>query len=67
MTLSIPAQWRQRQEGRHLGFPALAVSLDGHQHYETAAAVTCAILRGLTREPLRTGRILNVSTSPICR
>lgn len=22
-------------EGRHLGFPALAVSLDGHKHYDT--------------------------------
>jgi 5'-nucleotidase len=32
-------------EGRHLGFPALAVSLDGHKHYDTAAAVTCSILR----------------------
>lgn len=28
-------------EGRHLGFPALAVSLNGHQHYDTAAAITC--------------------------
>nr|WP_084911781.1 5'/3'-nucleotidase SurE [Rouxiella badensis] len=26
-------------EGRHLGYPALAVSLDGHQHYDTAAAI----------------------------
>lgn len=34
-------------EGRHLGFPALAVSLDGHKHYDTAAAVTCSILRAL--------------------
>ncbi|EHD00356.1 hypothetical protein LTSEWAN_4469, partial [Salmonella enterica subsp. enterica serovar Wandsworth str. A4-580] len=25
-------------EGRHLGFPALAVSLNGYQHYDTAAA-----------------------------
>jgi 5'/3'-nucleotidase SurE len=24
-------------EGRHLGFPALAVSLNGHTHYDTAA------------------------------
>ncbi|AUY26357.1 MAG: 5'/3'-nucleotidase SurE [Mixta calida] len=48
-------------EGRHLGLPALAVSLDGHQHYATAAAVTCAILQGLQREPLRTGRILNIN------
>ncbi|VTQ20864.1 stationary phase survival protein SurE [Escherichia coli] len=45
-------------EGRHLGFPALAVSLDGHKHYDTAAAVTCSILRALCKEPLRTGRIL---------
>jgi 5'-nucleotidase len=48
-------------EGRHLGFPALAVSLNGHQHYDTAAAVTCSILRALSREPLRTGRILNIN------
>ncbi len=48
-------------EGRHLGLPALAVSLDGHQHYNTAAVVTCSLLRALQREPLRTGRILNVN------
>ncbi|MDU6454570.1 MAG: 5'/3'-nucleotidase SurE, partial [Enterobacter hormaechei] len=48
-------------EGRHLGFPALAVSLNGHTHYDTAAAVTCSILRALGREPLRTGRILNIN------
>ena len=48
-------------EGRHLGLPALAVSLNGHQHYETAAAVTCSILRALQCEPLRTGRILNIN------
>lgn len=48
-------------EGRHLGFPALAVSLNGLTHYETAAKVTCAILRALTQEPLRTSRILNIN------
>ena len=48
-------------EGRHLGFPALAVSLDGHQHYDTAAIITCRLLRALAREPLRTGKILNVN------
>ncbi|BDH44795.1 5'/3'-nucleotidase SurE [Salmonella enterica subsp. enterica serovar Choleraesuis] len=48
-------------EGRHLGYPALAVSLNGHQHYDTAAAITCQLLRALNREPLRTGRILNVN------
>lgn len=48
-------------EGRHLGLPALAVSLNGHQHYDTAAAVTCSLLRALMQRPLRTGRILNVN------
>lgn len=48
-------------EGRHLGLPALAVSLNGYTHYDTAAKVTCAILRALLREPLRTGRILNIN------
>lgn len=48
-------------EGRHLGLPALAVSLDGHQHYETAAVVTCSLLRALLRQPLRTSRILNIN------
>ena len=48
-------------EGRHLGFPALAVSLNGHQHYATAAAVTCRLLRALQQKPLRTGKILNIN------
>lgn len=48
-------------EGRHLGLPALAVSLNGHQYYATAAAITCRILRALQREPLRTGKILNIN------
>ena len=43
------------------GFEVLAVSLDGHKHYDTAAAVTCSILRALCKEPLRTGRILNIN------
>lgn len=47
-------------EGRHLGYP-LAVSLNGHQHYDTAAAVTCRLLRALQRKPLRTGKILNIN------
>lgn len=48
-------------EGRHLGLPALAVSLNGHQHYDTAAAITCRILRALQSEPLRTGKVLNIN------
>lgn len=48
-------------EGRHLGFPALAVSLNGETHYQTAASITCMLLRALTRHPLRSGRILNIN------
>ncbi|MDR0806474.1 MAG: 5'/3'-nucleotidase SurE [Enterobacteriaceae bacterium] len=48
-------------EGRHLGLPALAVSLDGHRYFDTAAEVTCRLLRALAQEPLRTSRILNVN------
>lgn len=48
-------------EGRHLGFPALAVSLNGSQHYETAAQVTCRLLRLLTQDPLGSGKILNIN------
>lgn len=44
-------------EGRHLGLPALAVSLSGQQHYATVAVVTCA----LSLKPLHTGRILNIN------
>src|SRR5476649_256709 len=43
-------------EGRHLGLPALAVSLNGTQHYATALTVVCRLLRALTGEPLRTGK-----------
>lgn len=48
-------------EGRHLGFPALAVSLNGYKHYDTAAIVTSRLLRALQREPLRTSKILNIN------
>ncbi|NIG62984.1 MAG: 5'/3'-nucleotidase SurE [Serratia symbiotica] len=48
-------------EGRHLGLPALAVSLNGQQHYTTAAIITCRILQALQRAPLRTGKILNIN------
>lgn len=52
-------------EGRHLGVPALAVSLNGYQHYDTAAAVTCTLLPALAREPLRNRRILNINVPDI--
>jgi 5'-nucleotidase len=52
-------------EGRHLGFPALAVSLDGDTHYETAAAVASCILRKLSSHALRTSKILNINVPDI--
>ncbi len=48
----------RRGDGRSSSrLPALAVSLNGYQYYDTAAAVTCALLRGVAGELLRTGRI----------
>lgn len=45
--LSIPGTiTAAAMEGRHLGFPALAVSLDGHKHYDTAAASDLSYLTG---------------------
>jgi 5'-nucleotidase len=52
-------------EGRHLGFPALAVSLNGYQHYDTAAAVTCTILRALAASRCVPGGS-STSTCRIC-
>ncbi|MFV9997601.1 MAG: 5'/3'-nucleotidase SurE [Arsenophonus endosymbiont of Dermacentor nuttalli] len=48
-------------EGRHLGLPALAVSLNGKTHYQTAAEVTCHLLNLLQKTPLRAGNILNIN------
>lgn len=48
-------------EGRHLGLPALAISLDGTSHFATAASVTCQLLLALQRLPLRMGRVLNIN------
>lgn len=52
-------------EGRHLGFPAIAVSLNGETHYDTAAEITCRLLAMLQRVPLRAGNILNVNVPDI--
>lgn len=50
-------------EGRFLGYPAVAVSLVGHdgKHFETAARVTVQILQQLWRSPLPPNTILNVN------
>ena len=52
-------------EGRHLGLPAVAVSLDGRQHYETAARVVCELLPKLYGELLNPREILNINVPDI--
>ncbi len=50
-------------EGRHLGFPAIALSMNSHHpaHYATGAAVAQTLLRELARHPLPADTILNVN------
>jgi len=51
-------------EGRFLGFPALAVSLAGHQaplHFETAVKVVLSLIGRLNTDPLPRDTILNVN------
>lgn len=48
-------------EGRHMGMPAVAVSLVGHQHFETAAAVIVKLIKRLKDFPLPQDQILNVN------
>ncbi|MFB0953620.1 MAG: 5'/3'-nucleotidase SurE [Aeromonadaceae bacterium] len=48
-------------EGRHLGLPAMAVSLVGSQHFASAAHYACRLVQGLMRRPLPSDQILNVN------
>lgn len=50
-------------EGRHLGHPALAVSLCSKkdQRFETAAQLSCDIIDKLLSHPLQTNQILNIN------
>lgn len=48
-------------EGRFLGLPALAVSLVGHEHYDTAARVALHIIERLQADPLPADTILNIN------
>ncbi|WP_152207051.1 5'/3'-nucleotidase SurE [Marinobacter changyiensis] len=54
-------------EGRHLGLPAIAVSLvnNGHFHYQTAARVVQTLLRYETPVPLGARCILNVNVPDV--
>lgn len=48
-------------EGRYLGLPAIAVSLDGRQHYESAAKIVCDLIPKLYGEMLGSREIININ------
>ena len=48
-------------EGRHLGLPAIAVSLDGRLHYETAARVVCDLIPKLHPQLLNKHEVININ------
>lgn len=54
-------------EGRHMGMPAIAVSLVGQAelHYQTAAIVTASIIKRLKTHPLPADQILNINVPDI--
>lgn len=52
-------------EGRYLGLPAIAVSLDGRQHYESAARVVCELIPRLHGQILQRREILNINVPDI--
>ena len=54
-------------EGRHLGLPAIAVSLAGHdeEHFATAAYVTVQVIKKLKSQPLPSDQILNINVPAI--
>jgi 5'-nucleotidase len=54
-------------EGRHMGMPAIAVSLVGknEEHYRTAAIVTSKIIKRLHTHPLPADQILNINVPDI--
>ena len=50
-------------EGRHMGMPAIAVSLVSKQgqHFETAAVVTAKVIQRLQSHPIAADQILNIN------
>ncbi len=54
-------------EGRHLGLPAIAVSMDSYtpQHYETAAKAVMQLLENLNQASFATNTILNINVPDI--
>jgi 5'-nucleotidase len=54
-------------EGRFLGYPAMAVSIDSHtpRHFETAARVAVRLVKHLCTQPLAADSILNVNVPDV--
>jgi len=54
-------------EGRHMGMPAIAVSLAGRSelNYQTAAIVTAKVIERLKEHPLAADQILNINVPDI--
>ncbi|RHW77501.1 5'/3'-nucleotidase SurE [Colwellia sp. RSH04] len=54
-------------EGRHMGMPAVAVSLVGphEKHYQTAAVVAAKVIQRLKTHPLPADQILNINVPDI--
>ncbi|WP_440876434.1 5'/3'-nucleotidase SurE [Thalassotalea sp. PLHSN55] len=54
-------------EGRHMGLPAVAVSLVGHKeaHYQTAAVVAAQLIKRLKDHPLKSDQILNLNVPDV--
>ncbi|MCQ1057505.1 5'/3'-nucleotidase SurE [Photobacterium sp. ZSDE20] len=52
-------------EGHFLGVPAVAVSLVGHQHFETAARVVKDLLLKAQSQPLPSNKILNINVPDV--
>jgi len=52
-------------EGRFLGLPAIAISLDGAKHFESAAKVAGQLVRQLSEHPLSEHTILNVNVPDV--
>jgi 5'-nucleotidase len=50
-------------EGRFLGFPAIAISMNSHnpQYFETGAKVAAALIRQIESKPLAPDTIINVN------
>lgn len=48
-------------EGRHLRLPAIAVSLAGTNHYDTAAKIVADLIQKMPENPLKPQEILNIN------